>query len=61
MNTHPFRLTPFVFGVLFLLVTAGWAALEYDVMTSAQLRLAGPIALIVVGLIGVALTFRRRT
>ncbi|MBM9462148.1 hypothetical protein JL108_01730 [Aeromicrobium sp. YIM 150415] len=61
MNIHPFRVTPFVFGVLFLLVAAGWTALEYDVMTGAQLRLAGPIALIVIGLIGVALTFRRRT
>lgn len=60
MRSHPFAWTPLVFGVLFLLVLAGWVSLETDLLTTDQVRLAGPIALIVLGLLGVALTFRRK-
>lgn len=60
MRSHPFAWTPLVFGVLFLLVLAGWVSLETDLLTTDQVRLAGPITLIVLGLLGVALTFRRK-
>lgn len=60
MRPHPFAWTPLVFGVLFLLVLAGWISLETDLLTTDQVRLAGPITLIVLGLLGVALTFRRK-
>jgi len=61
MRSHPFKWTPFIFGALFLIVLGGWFSARTDLLTDDQLRLAGPIALIVLGLLGLALTFRRKT
>ncbi len=61
MTTHPFRWAPFAFGLLFAAVTASWAVLRYDLLTVNQLGVAGPLTLIVLGLLGVALTFRSTT
>ncbi|WP_293782338.1 hypothetical protein [uncultured Aeromicrobium sp.] len=61
MTRHPFRWLPFMFGVLFLLIPAGWFIAGSGLLTRDELRLAGPITLIVLGLLGVAATFRSRT
>ncbi|MBC9226195.1 hypothetical protein GL325_07685 [Aeromicrobium sp. 636] len=60
MNTHPLRWDALVFGVLFALVVAGWAALTYDVVSVDDLAIAGPVALIIAGVAGIALTLRRK-
>ncbi|RLV54610.1 hypothetical protein D9V41_15395 [Aeromicrobium phragmitis] len=60
MTTHPFRFLPFLSGVLFLLIAAGWFMVDSALLTQDELRLAGPITLIVLGLLGVAATFRSR-
>lgn len=60
MTTHPFRWLPFLFGLLFLLIAAGWWTVESGLLSRDELRLAGPITLIALGLIGVAATFRSR-
>lgn len=61
MTTHPFRWAPLVFGLLFAAISASWAVLRYDLLTLNQLSVAGPVTLIVLGLLGVALTFRSTT
>ncbi len=61
MNTHPLRWDALVFGVLFALVVAAWAGLEYDVLSFHELVIAGPIALIIAGIAGIALTLRRKS
>ncbi len=60
-STHRFSAWSFIFGALFLLVTAGWAAAEVDLVESTILLAAVPVSLIVLGLAGLALTFRPRT
>ena len=59
MNTHPMRWDALVFGVLFTLVLAGWAALHYDLASADGLAVAGLVTLIVAGVAGIALTLRR--
>ncbi|GAA3543117.1 hypothetical protein AFL01nite_10630 [Aeromicrobium flavum] len=58
MNTHPVRWDALVFGVLFALVVAAWAALFHGWVTVENLVVAGPVALIVAGIAGIALTLR---
>lgn len=50
-----------VFGILFTVVLVVWAALTYDLVSLADLAVAGPIALILAGLAGIALTLRRKS
>ena len=59
MKKHPIRWDSLIFGVLFALVVAGWAMLDYDLLTLADLLVAIPIALILAGLAGFALTLRK--
>ncbi len=61
MKTHALRWDALVFGVLFALVVVCWALLSTDAVTAGDLRVAGPIALIVAGLAGIALTLRRKS
>ncbi|WP_313406017.1 hypothetical protein [Aeromicrobium sp.] len=61
MNTHPMRWDALVFGVLFALVVAAWAALEWELVSAGALVVAGPVALILVGIAGIALTLRRKS
>lgn len=61
MNTHPMRWDALVFGVLFALVLLGWTGLEYDLVSLEALAVAGPVALIIAGLAGIALTLRRKS
>ena len=60
MNTHPLRWDALLFGLLFTLVVAGWAAVTYDLVSFDDLAVAGPVALIIAGVAGIALTLRRK-
>lgn len=61
MNRHPMRWDALVFAILFALVAGGWAVLDHDLVDLDVLAVAGPIALILAGLAGVALTLRRKS
>ena len=59
MKKHPIRWDSLIFGVLFALAVAGWAMLDYDLVTLADLLIAIPVALILAGLAGFALTLKK--
>jgi hypothetical protein len=59
MNQHPFNPWSFVAGALFLLLAVGGAAVTADAVEPRSLLVAAPVALIVLGLGGLAMTFRR--
>lgn len=59
MNSHRMRWDALIFAVAFAVVIGVWAALAYGDVTVDQLLVAGPVALIVVGVAGIALTLRR--
>jgi len=59
MNQHPFNPWSFVAGALFLLLAVGGAAVTADAVDPRDLFVAAPVALIVLGLGGLAMTFRR--
>lgn len=61
MNTHPMRWDALVFGVLFALVVVAWVVLEWELVSAGALAVAGPVALILVGIAGIALTLRRKS
>lgn len=50
-----------VFGILFTVVLVVWGALTYDLVSLDDLAVAVPIALILAGLAGIALTLRRKS
>lgn len=54
MKPHPFRAIPFAFGLLFLAIAASWAAWSAGVIEPIDLRLVGPVAIIAIGLLGLA-------
>lgn len=58
-QTHPFNPWSFAAGIIFLAVGAGYMAHDHDVVTAEQLAIAAPLALIVLGVAGIALTLRR--
>ncbi|MBC7594260.1 MAG: hypothetical protein H7288_10020 [Kineosporiaceae bacterium] len=53
MNRHAFAWASCAFGILFLVFVGSWIANEQDVFTLGQLSVAVPIALIVLGIIGI--------
>ncbi len=59
MKKHPLRLDSLIFGVLFALVVVVWALLTSDLIVFKDLVIAIPVALIVAGLLGFALTLRK--
>lgn len=59
MNQHPFNPWSFLAGALFLLVAIGGAVVTADVVAPRDLLTAAPVALIALGVGGLALTFRR--
>lgn len=59
MKTHPMRWDALVFGVLFAVIVMCWALVAGGAATVADLRIIGPVALIVAGVAGIALTLRR--
>lgn len=61
MKTHPMRWDALVFGALFVLVLAAWASVQYELVSLDALAVAGPVALILVGVAGIALTLRRKS
>lgn len=61
MRTHPMRWDALVFGILFTVVLVVWGALTYDLVSLDDLAVAVPIALILAGLAGIALTLRRKS
>lgn len=61
MKTHPMRWDALVFGVLFVLALAAWAAVEYELVSLDALAVSGPVALILAGIAGIALTLRRKS
>lgn len=58
---HP--LSPFTLVIGLVLASIGgiWLLRENDVVDTDQLAVAGPVALIVIGVLGIALTLRRRS
>ncbi len=61
MNQHPFNPWSFLAGALFLLIAVGGAVVAADVVAARDLLVAAPVVLIVLGIGGLALTFRRTT
>ena len=61
MNQHPFNPWSFLAGALFLLIAVAGAVVTADVVTARDLLVAAPVVLIVLGVGGLALTFRRTT
>jgi len=61
MTKHSMRWDALVFGVLFTLVLLVWAGLSYDLVSADVLAVAGPVALIVAGVAGIALTLRSKS
>lgn len=59
MKVHPFRWLPLIFGSIFAAITIGWFLLGHDVMTPTEVKIAAPVALIAVGIMGVIATFTR--
>lgn len=52
MKRHDFRPVPFLFGLVFLAVAGVWAAAVAGWIESMDLRLVGPISIIVIGSLG---------
>ena len=61
MKLHPMRWDALVFGVLFALVLAAWAVLDFDLVDLDVLAVVGPVVLILAGVAGIALTLRRKS
>lgn len=61
MNQHPFNPWSFLAGALFLLIAVGGAVVTADVVAARDLLVAAPVVLILLGVGGLALTFRRTT
>ncbi len=59
MNQHPFNPWSFLAGALFLLTAIAGAVVTADVVAARDLLLAAPVVLILLGVGGLALTFRR--
>ncbi|MCK5891244.1 MAG: hypothetical protein P1U38_07540 [Aeromicrobium sp.] len=59
MNQHPFNPWSFVAGALFLLIAAAGAFVTADLASPRDLLTAAPVALILLGVGGLALTFKR--
>lgn len=57
---HTFSPFSLVAGLLLALVGSAWLLREHDVLSTDQLAVAAPAALIVLGVLGIALTLRRR-
>ncbi|GAA1752540.1 hypothetical protein [Aeromicrobium alkaliterrae] len=59
MNQHPFNPWSFLAGALFLLLAVAGAVVSADLVAPRTMLAASPVALIVLGIGGLALTFRR--
>ncbi|MEG9226793.1 hypothetical protein [Aeromicrobium sp. Sec7.5] len=59
MNQHPFNPWSFLAGALFVLVAIAGAVVTADVVAARDLLVAAPVVLILLGVGGLALTFRR--
>lgn len=59
--THPFKPFTLVMGLLLTFVGAGWLVREHDVVSAGQLAVAAPTMLIAIGVLGIALTLRRKS
>jgi uncharacterized membrane protein (DUF4010 family) len=60
MNKHAFAWENLVFGAFFLAIVGNWVAHRQDTFTLEQLGVAAPIALIALGVMGVAATMWRK-
>lgn len=56
---HPFSPFSLVAGLLLAFVGTSALLREHDVLSTHQLAVAGPVAVIVLGVLGIALTLRR--
>lgn len=56
---HPFSPFSLVAGLVLALVGAGSLLREHDVLDTGQLAVAGPVAVIALGVVGIALTLGR--
>jgi len=56
MNRHPFRWESLAFGLFFLAAVGSWAVWKQDLLTPRELSLTASGVLIVLGVIGVAVT-----
>lgn len=52
MKRHSTDVTSLVFGLLFLSVFGLWYAVEYGSLGAEGLAIAGPVALVMIGLVG---------
>jgi len=59
MTRHSFRWSGLFFGALFLAVAGNWAVWRGDLLTGHEVGLIASGLLIVVGLLGVLMTFRK--
>ncbi|AYY14432.1 hypothetical protein EF847_18770 [Actinobacteria bacterium YIM 96077] len=59
MKRHATDVTSLVFGLLFLSVCGLWFAVESGAMEPDGLRIAGPIALVSIGLVGIGASLVR--
>jgi len=56
MTRHPFRWDALAFGAFFLAITGNWIAWKQDALSLEQMSVAAPVALIVIGAIGIVAT-----
>lgn len=58
---HPLSPFTLVIGLVLAAIGGIWLLRENDLVDTEQLAVAGPVVLIVVGVLGIALTLRRRS
>ncbi|MET0449739.1 MAG: hypothetical protein ABW004_15095 [Aeromicrobium sp.] len=56
MTRHPLRWENLAFGLFFLAIVGNWAVWKRDILTPRELGLTAATLLIVLGVLGVALT-----
>ncbi len=59
MAEHETDVTSLVFGLVFLGLAGLWGLVQLDVLTAPDASVAGPVVLVVAGLVGLLLTVRR--
>ncbi|MFT4188861.1 MAG: hypothetical protein QM621_09805 [Aeromicrobium sp.] len=59
MNPHSFNAWSFLSGALFVLIAAGWTLVAVGAAEPVHLLRAAPVALIALGVGGLALTLRK--
>jgi len=60
MKRHSIRWESLAFGLFFLAIAVNWIADKHDVISLHQLGIAAPVALIVIGALGIVLTLLDR-